>query len=101
MPSTLSADNTIGKFPPGNDVQGTIQYYQGVFLAGGTKAADNTYPGPSGTGAVFILHMTVLSRRQRHYDLFTLGDVQLSDNSVNANSLNPTINNGQVTIAAN
>lgn len=100
MPSTLSADNTIGKFPPGNDVQGTIQYSQGVFLAGGTKAADNTYPGPSGTGAVFILHMTVLPGASGTIT-FTLGDVQLSDNSVNANSLNPTINNGQVTIAAN
>jgi len=37
MPSSLSADNAIGKFPPGNDVQGTIQYNQGVFLAGGQK----------------------------------------------------------------
>ena len=100
MPGSLSADNTIGKFPPGNDVQGTIQYNQGVFLAGGTKSADNTYPGPSGTGAVFILHMTVLPGASGSC-LFTLSHVQLSDNSVNANSLNPTINNGQITIGAN
>jgi hypothetical protein len=100
MPGSLSADNTIGKFPPGNDVQGTIQYNQGVFLAGGPKAADNTYPGPSGTGAVFILHMNVLPDASGNC-VFTLSHVQLSDNSVNANSLNPTINNGQVTIAAN
>jgi len=100
MPSSLSADNAIGKFPPGNDVQGTIKYNKGVFLAGGTKAADNTYPGPSGMGAVFILHMTVLPSASGNC-LFTLSHVQLSDNSANANSLNPTINNGQVTIAAN
>ena len=98
MPSSLSADNKIGKFPPGNDVQGTIQYNQAVFLMGGTEASDNTFPGPEGTGDVFILHMTALPDASGTVN-FTLANVELSDNAEMASALNPTVNNGQITIS--
>lgn len=98
MPSTLAADNQIGKFPPGNDVQGTIQYNQAIFLMGGNAAADGTMPGPTGNGGVFILHMTALPNASGTIN-FTLGNVALSDNA--SNPLNPTVNNGEITITAN
>ena len=98
MPSGLAADNQIGKFPPGNDVQGTIQYNQTVFLMGGAAASDNTVPGPKGTGDVFILHMTVLPNASGTVS-FTLANVGLAGNQAVANALNPTVTNGQITIS--
>ena len=98
MPSSLSADNQIGKFPPGKDVQGTTQYNQAVFVMGGTEAADNTLPGPEGTGDVFILHMTALPNASGTAN-FTLANVELSGNAEIANALNPIVNNGQITVS--
>jgi hypothetical protein len=98
MPSTLSVDNTIGKFPPGNDIQGTIQYAETAFLMGGSPEADGTYPGVEGTGVVFILHMTALPNASGTVN-FTLSDVGMAGNQNPSNALNPTVRNGQITIS--
>lgn len=98
MPSTLAVDNTIGKFPPGADVQGTTQYAETVFLLGGNAASDGTYPGAQGTGVVFVLHMTALSGASGTVN-FTLSDVGLAGNQDPSNALNPTVQNGQITIS--
>jgi len=98
MPSTLSADNTIGKFPPGVDVQGTTQYAETVFLIGGNAASDGTYPGVQGTGVVFVLHMTALPGAIGTVN-FTLSDVGLAGNQNPSNALNPTVQNGHITIS--
>lgn len=98
MPSPLNADNKIGKFPPGNDVQGTIQYAETAFLIGGTLASDNTLPGAEGTGVVFVLHMTANSDASGIV-AFKLADVGLGDNSETPKALNPTVYDGQITIS--
>jgi len=98
MPSSLAADNQIGKFPPGNDLQGTVEYNQGIFLVGGVQASDKSFPGPQGTGAIFVLHMTANSGASGTVD-FKLANVELSGNSVIPNHLNPTVNDGQITIS--
>ena len=98
MPSPLNADNKIGKLPPGNDVQGTIQYAETAFLIGGTLASDNTLPGAEGTGVVFVLHMTANSDASGIV-AFKLADVGLGDNSETPKALNPTVYDGQITIS--
>jgi hypothetical protein len=90
-----SVDNTNGKFPQssafGNDIS--------LAVLGGVSFGGGALPGPTGTGNVFILHMTAKSGASGT-DTFTLSDVQLVDNNDPSHSLNPTVTSGQVTISS-
>lgn len=103
QPDPLTFDNKIGKFPAGmdsvptdnpNGTKSTI-YAAAVVLVGGAASADNRYPAPKGTGNVFILHMTAIAAGSVD---FTLSNVGLPDNHYAGVGLNPTINNGTITI---
>lgn len=90
MPSSPSASNTAGTFPASGSLS--------IGLMGGTNNVTGVALGPSGTGTVFILNMTALSGASGTVT-YTLSSIGLSDNSEPSINLNPTVNNGQVTIS--
>ena len=94
IPSSPAADSTNGKFP--SSASGTNI---SIALLGGVSFSGGALPGPTGTGNVFILHMTAKSGASGT-DTFTLSNVQLVDNSSTPLSMNPTVISGQVTISS-
>jgi hypothetical protein len=95
-PDPLKADNEIGKFPPGDDPVGTKLSIAGVAFLGG-KAADGSLLGVTGTGSVFVLHMTARAGSSGTA-AFTLSEVKVNDNSSPPANLDAEINNCQVSI---
>jgi len=90
IPSSPTADNTAGKFPS----SGTFE----IGLLSTFNNVTQVNMGPTGTGNVYILNMTALSGASGTAT-FTLSSVGLADNGYPQADLNPTINDGQVTIS--
>lgn len=97
-PQPLDFDNSLGKFPAGLDPTGAVIHYAGIALLGGSKMADGSFIGPSGTGNAFILHMTALNGVSGTVN-FTLSQVKLNNNGSPPVNLNATVKNGQITIS--
>jgi hypothetical protein len=91
LPQTPTPDNTNGKFP-------SVDTYKGINLVlTGALGPNSTQYGPTGSGSVYILHMTVKSGANGTVN-FKLADVLLGDNSAETNDLKPSVTNGTVTI---
>jgi len=90
MPSSPSINNTTGTFPSTG--------YVSISLLGGYDNVTGISPGPTGTGSVYILHMTANSDASGTV-AFTLSSVTLWDNNSPPVSLNAAVNSGQITIS--
>ena len=90
MPSLpISSYTTAGKFPSSGDFSLTLT---------GQDFNSSTFPAPTGTGIVCILHMRAMNGASGTV-VFNLSDVGLTDKNDPQNPLNPTVNNGQVNIS--
>ena len=92
VPGSPAADNTNGRFPTGQDTALNIA------LTGNMKDDGSGLLGVSGTGEVYVLHMKAKDGVSGTIN-FTLSKVGLADCTLDVNPLNPTVNNGQVTIS--
>ena len=90
LPSAPAANNTTGTFPSSGFVS--------MSLINGYNFNTGVAPGPTGTGNVYILHMTAKSGASGT-GTFTLSNVILYDNNSPPNNLNPTITSGQINIS--
>jgi hypothetical protein len=60
-------------------------------------ASDNTLPAPSGSGDIFVLHMTAKEGTSGMTD-FILSNVKVSDNSLDSQSVQCNVDNAQINI---
>ena len=82
-------DNSAGKFPKnGNWIAVAIQ---------GAQGPDGSFLGVSGSGDIYILHMTAKVGANGNVD-FKLSNVKLVDDSSDINDMHATVSNGKVTI---
>ena len=89
LPAKPVIDNDSGRFPSGSTKM--------MISLTGARTEGGDFLGPSGTGDVYILHMTAKDGASGEVN-FTLADVRLGDNTEAINDLQPKIINAKITI---
>ena len=93
LPSTPVPDNTNGKFPK----DGASPTNMAMAMTG-AQGADGSLLGPTGTGVIYILHMTTKDGASGTVT-FKLSNTEIGDNTAEINDMHPTVNNGEITIS--
>ena len=98
LPSSPSPDNSAGRFPKDTNTNPSASpTYQNAILTG-AQGANGTYLGVTGSGNVYVLHMSALAGASGTVN-FTLSEVILGDiSSPKTLDMHAIVNNGTITI---
>jgi len=95
LPSdTPAIDNNNGKFPKDGSSPTNI-----MIAMTGAQGPNSTFYGVTGSGSVFILHMTAKDGSSGTVE-FNLSNTILGDNSYDTNDMHPMVDNGKITITS-
>lgn len=98
LPSNPSFDNTAGRFPKDTNTNPNASPICQNAILTGAQGANGTYLGVTGSGSVYVLHMTALAGASGTVN-FTLSEVILGDtSSPKTLDMHATVNNGTITI---
>lgn len=98
LPSNPSPDNSAGRFPKDTNTNPNASpIYQNAILTG-APGANGTYLGVTGSGSVYVLHMSALAGASGTVN-FKLSEVILGDiSSPKTLDMHAIVNNGTITI---